>query len=172
MRLAAALEAASAAADRICLPLAKAALAGIALVILLQIALRYGFRAPPAWTEELARYLMVWGGLLGAASAFRRGADPVIVRPRTGGARWAAAARRAAVFAAVLVFLAPVLAYSLAGPGGDLDRGFIARSLARTSNGLGVNMALIGAAIPVSAALILLHAAAQALRPAQPGARP
>lgn len=169
MSLAGALERASAAADRACLPLAKAALTGIVLVILLQITLRYGFRAPPAWTEELARYLMVWGGLLGATSAFRRGADPVIVRPRAGGPRLAAAARRAAVFAAVLVFLAPVVAFSFAGPGWDLDRGFLARSLARTSNGLGVNMALIGAAIPVSAAIVLLHAAAQALRPVERG---
>ena len=31
--------------------------------MLLQIFARYGFNAPPVWTEEVARYMMVWSGL-------------------------------------------------------------------------------------------------------------
>ena len=56
--------------DRAALFLAKAALAGMVAVIGVQIVARYGLNAPPGWTEELARYLMVWGGLLGATAAF------------------------------------------------------------------------------------------------------
>ena len=34
--------------------------------VALQVVARYVFFSPPAWTEELARYAMVWAGFLGA----------------------------------------------------------------------------------------------------------
>ena len=34
---------------------------------------RYVLRAQSAWTEELATYLMIWVGLLGASVALNRG---------------------------------------------------------------------------------------------------
>ncbi|MGO4839701.1 TRAP transporter small permease, partial [Rhizobiaceae sp. 2RAB30] len=79
-RAGAAVVALSARIDRVCLFLAKAALVGMVCVIMLQVISRYGLRQPPAWTEELARYLMVWGGLLGATAAFRRATDPAVVQ--------------------------------------------------------------------------------------------
>jgi len=42
-------------------------------VTFLQVIGRYIFQNPPAWTEELARYLAVWLTFLGAAMAFRSG---------------------------------------------------------------------------------------------------
>ena len=95
--------------DRICLALAKAALVGIALVILLQVTARYGMRSPYAWTEELARYLMVWGGLLGATCAFRRGLDPVIVSVTSASSARHQLLARVALVAALAIFLVPVL---------------------------------------------------------------
>lgn len=43
------------------------------LVVLLGVFFRYILMAPLPWSEELARYLMVWGASLGAAVAFREG---------------------------------------------------------------------------------------------------
>ena len=37
-----------------------------------QILSRYLFVVPAAWTEELARFLLIWIGMLGAAYAYRR----------------------------------------------------------------------------------------------------
>lgn len=147
--------------DRACLLLAKAALVGMVCVIMLQVVSRYGLRQPPAWTEELARYLMVWGGLLGATAAFRRAADPAIVRvdERAGNRR--ARLAKAAVGVTAAVFVAPILYFSLVGPGFDLSRGFVMRMAARTSPGLGVNLAFIAAAIPTVCVIILVHLAAR-----------
>jgi TRAP-type C4-dicarboxylate transport system permease small subunit len=42
-------------------------------VVLLGVLFRYVLKAPLPWSEELARYLMVWGASLGASVAFREG---------------------------------------------------------------------------------------------------
>ena len=52
---------------------AVAFLTAMVALVLFQVAARYVFRAVPVWTEEIARYCMVWGGLLGATVAFRSG---------------------------------------------------------------------------------------------------
>jgi len=151
----------SAVAERVCLAAATLALAGMVGAVMLQIVARYGFSAPPSWTEELARYLMVWGGLLGATVAFRRRADPVIVQSDAFRTRPARVLRNLTLAVTTLIFLAPVLYYSLFGPNMDPGRSFLMRNLARTSDGLGLNLAVIAAAIPVTAAVILLHLAAR-----------
>ena len=38
-----------------------------------QVASRYLFVVPAAWTEELARFLLIWIGMFGAAWAYRKG---------------------------------------------------------------------------------------------------
>jgi len=38
-----------------------------------QVLSRYLFVVPAAWTEELARFLLIWIGMLGAAFAYRSG---------------------------------------------------------------------------------------------------
>jgi TRAP-type C4-dicarboxylate transport system permease small subunit len=43
------------------------------VVILLQVFLRYVMKASLPWSEELARYLMVWIGLMGASLATHEG---------------------------------------------------------------------------------------------------
>jgi len=147
--------------DRACLLLAKAALVGMVCVIMLQVVLRYGLRQPPVWTEELARYLMVWGGLLGATAAFRRAVDPAVVRVNENAGDRRARFAKLAVGLTTVIFIAPILYYSLFGPGLDPARSFLMRMSARTSQGLGINLAFIAAAIPTVCLVILIHLAAR-----------
>lgn len=156
-----AIVAASNAVDRVCLTLAKAALVGMVAAISLQIVARYGLRSPPSWTEELARYLMVWGGLLGATAAFRRGIDPAVTQPAATGKGWSVKFARVTLAFCVLLFLLPILYSSLLGPGMDYSRSFLMRNLARTSSGLGMNLIFIAAAIPTFCTVIILHLAAR-----------
>jgi TRAP-type transport system small permease protein len=147
--------------DAICLALAKIALAGMVAVVGVQVVARYGLNAPPPWTEELARYLMVWGGLLGATAAFLRAADPAVVRRTDAGTGAAGMLRKGLLAGAVLIFVAPILYYSIFGADGDPMRGFLARNAARTSSGLGLNLAFVAAAIPVFCSVILIHTCAR-----------
>ena len=62
--------------------------------------------------------------------------------------------------AGVAVFAAPVLYYSLFGPGMTLARGFLGRSLEREAEMLGVAMVWFTAAVPVAFVIIVIHAAA------------
>lgn len=160
-RAAAILVATSATVDRICLFVAKGALVGMVGVIMVQVVSRYGLHQPPVWTEELARYLMVWGGLLGATAAFRRAADPAIVRvdERAGDRR--AMFAKLVVCLTTAIFIVPILYYSLFGAGFDPSRSFLMRMSARTSPGLGINLVFIAAAIPTVCAILLLHLAAR-----------
>lgn len=160
-RVAHAIVATSNGIDRACLVLAKAALVGMVCVIAVQIVARYGLRSPPGWTEELARYLMVWGGLLGAAAAFRRGMDPAVARRDETGRDWPGLLVRVALAVSVVLFVAPILYFSFFGPGLDPGRSFLMRNLARTSSGLGLNLVFIAAAIPTFCVVILIHLAAR-----------
>ncbi len=45
----------------------------MALVVFLQVIFRYVLNLPLFWTEEFARYCLVWASLLGAAVAMKRG---------------------------------------------------------------------------------------------------
>ncbi len=61
-----------AALDRV-LAVTLALLMGGAVVnVLWQITSRYGLGDPSPWTDELARYLLVWFGVLGSAAALGR----------------------------------------------------------------------------------------------------
>lgn len=153
----------SAGIDRFCLLLAKAALVGMVGVIMVQVVSRYGLRQPPVWTEELARYLMVWGGLLGATAAFRRATDPAVVRADENARDRRARLAKLAIAITAVIFVGPILYFSLFGAGMDPTRSFLMRMSARTSPGLGLNLAFIAAAIPTMCVVILIHAAARVL---------
>ena len=46
-------------------------MAALVVSVSWQVISRYVFASPSSWTEEVARFLMIWVGLLGAAYAFR-----------------------------------------------------------------------------------------------------
>jgi len=50
--------------------------AAMAAIVAIQVACRYLFNASLFWSEEAARYLLIWLTFVGAAAAFRRGAHP------------------------------------------------------------------------------------------------
>ncbi|MBI3967669.1 MAG: TRAP transporter small permease [Chloroflexi bacterium] len=59
--------------DRIVEPLCALLLLAIVLVLFVGVLFRYAFNLPLGWTEEIARFGLVWMTFLGAYLAFRRG---------------------------------------------------------------------------------------------------
>jgi TRAP-type transport system small permease protein len=157
------------AVDRVCRLGAAGGLVLMVLLIAIQVVARYLFSEPPGWTEEGARYAMVWSGLLGATVAFKAGGDPVLLRLESLKGNVLIAWLKAAT---VLLFLGPILYFCVFGPGQDLARGFLARSASRNSEAIGLSMVWFSAALPVSIVAILIHVAASlATRKNAPGYR-
>ncbi|MCW5772353.1 MAG: TRAP transporter small permease subunit [Rhodospirillaceae bacterium] len=140
------------------------ALASVLLMVVfigIQVVARYIWSDPPGWTEEAARYAMVWGGLLGATMAFRLRTDPVLVKLKIftrPGPRIVADTLRAV---AALLFLGPIWFYCIFGPGFDLSRGYIARSMQRTAESIGVPMGWFALALPLAITVIFVHLLAE-----------
>ncbi|MEZ5651074.1 MAG: TRAP transporter small permease subunit [Burkholderiaceae bacterium] len=145
------------AADRVTVALAATCLIAMLVIVMLQVVARYIFDAPPAWTEEGARYMMVWSGLLGAAVAFKRRLDPVLFQWRPEGPNWLLKAMTLLQSVAVLGFIVPVLYTCFVGPGGDPARSFMARQMKVTADTFGFSMVWVASAVPLMGLLILLH---------------
>ncbi|MCP5367643.1 MAG: TRAP transporter small permease subunit [Hyphomicrobiales bacterium] len=148
--------------DRLCRWTAGACFVAMLVFIAIQVVARYILQTPPTWTEELARFAMVWGGLLGATVAFKTRFDPILIRLferlREAGALVTGLVRGGAV----LIFLVPVLYYSLFGPNMSLARGFLGRAAQRTADTLNFPMVYVALAVPIMALVILVHLAARA----------
>ena len=134
--------------DRICRTASIGFLSLMLLLVLFQVLARYIFQSVPVWTEEAARYCMIWGGLFGATIAFRGDKDPRLIQPPTTGSKaWVISATWIRTLATV-VFLGPVLYHS--------DR-FLARGWHRISEGLEISMAYITVAVPLTVVIIFVH---------------
>ncbi|MFV8817495.1 TRAP transporter small permease [Haliea sp. E17] len=120
-----------------------------------QVVSRYLLGDPSSWTEELARYLLVWIGLLGAAYAYGCRAHMAIdlLEGRLG--KSARAVQRAVIALLVLVF---ALLVSVLG-GGSLVA--LTWELQQVSAAMGVPMALVYTVIPLSGLLVALYACAE-----------
>lgn len=125
---------------------------GLVSAVTWQVASRYLLGDPSAWTEELARYLLIWIGLLGAAYAYRTRAHMGIdlLAQKVSPARQAALRVTSAL--AVLAFAAPVMIVG----GASLVQ--LTWELRQYSAALGLPMAVVYAAIPLSGAIIALYA--------------
>lgn len=160
-RVALALDRTSAALHRVALWGAVAAVLVMLGAAVWQVVARYVLAQPPAWTEELARFSMVWAGLLGASCAFRLQSDPSLfpgARDYRGpGARLLGLVRAAGV----LALIGPILWYSLLGANMTPARGYIARLAGRQTETMDMPMVVFGLAIPVAFTLILIHLIAQ-----------
>ena len=138
----------SRAVDRVCRSTAAGFFAAMLLLVLFQVVARYIFRAVPVWTEEAARYCMVWGGLLGATTAFCRDSDPRLIHPPRTGPRWKV---RGAFFLralATVVFLYPILHHA--------DR-YLIRTWGRTSDAMGIPLACVTVAVPLFVVIVFFH---------------
>jgi TRAP-type C4-dicarboxylate transport system permease small subunit len=142
----------SAALDRLCLSGSVAFFVLMLALVAFQVAGRYLFRIAPVWTEEAARYCMVWGGLLGATVAYKRLRDPRLkAPPREGSSPWAMAAKLLRS-AGVVVFLGPVLIYS---------HRFLLRSWDRTAEAMDISTFWVAVAVPIAVAVIFIHLLAE-----------
>ena len=128
------------------------------LTVVVQIIARYVFSSPPVWTEDVARYAMVWTGLLGATLSFKTRLDAVLMnsvfpkRPNYLG--YLADAIQSA---AVLIFVLPVVYFCFIGLRGGFAKGYLARQSGLTADTLGIPMVWISMAVPLSMIIILIH---------------
>lgn len=127
-------------------------LIGVAMLVMLavmlyQVVLRYAFNSANIWSEELARYLMCYVVLLGAAVAVRRGSHLQVdflinlLKPR---------ARCIAVCVCTLagmIFLVYFLLYGVDLCGNTVNS---------ISSGTGIPMSYAYACLPIGAVLMLL----------------
>lgn len=116
--------------------------------VTLQIVSRYVFDSPPAWTDELGRYAMIWSAMLGAPCAYYRRSDPAIFQwdPSTPGRKQLL--RQLVETAAVTVFIAPILYYSPAT---------LLRNAHRETETLGISSAYVLSAVPLGLSIILIY---------------
>ncbi|ASM74464.1 MULTISPECIES: TRAP transporter small permease [Roseobacteraceae] len=132
------------------------------LTVMLQIIARYIFSAPPIWTEDVARYAMVWTGLLGATMSFKTRSDAVLMQsifPRP--PHVLAVLAEAIQSAAVLIFVLPVVYFCFMGLRGGFSKGYLARQSGLTTDTLGIPMVWISVSVPLAMLIILLHLAAR-----------
>jgi TRAP-type transport system small permease protein len=126
-----------------------AVLLGVMVVdVAIQVVFRYIVYDPPAWTEELARYVFVWQIFLAAALAFGRGSHIVVD---------ALQLLVSGVVVRLLMIAADVVVFGfmlvLAWQGTNMAR----LTSDTTSTALEINMGAVYAALPVSAAISALY---------------
>jgi TRAP-type C4-dicarboxylate transport system permease small subunit len=131
------------------------AFATLTAVVFFQVIARYLFDAPPFWTEELARFLLIWLTFIGAVLAHVHrehiAVDTfVLLLPRR--------LRQAAdLFASLTVLLTLAV---IAKGGFD-----IAMMGTQTAPALGISMRYIYMSLPIGACLMMLVTVANMLRP-------
>jgi TRAP-type transport system small permease protein len=130
--------------------LMAALIAAMVVLIGSQVGFRYGLNEPLAWTEEVARHLMVWAGLLGAAVAYRRkahlGMDILVMH-------LGKPLRRAVEIVLQLLslgFFGILVIHGIP---------LVQRTMGQFSSAIRIPMGYIYASIPIGSALILLFAA-------------
>lgn len=122
--------------------------------VLWQVGSRYLFASPSSWTEEVARFLLIWISLLGAVYAFRTGMHlglDVLPKKLSGGP-----ARMLKVFTLFMVLLFSTTALVIGG----VSLVSLTWELRQYSAVLGVPMAFVYTVIPLSGSLICFYALA------------
>jgi len=115
-----------------------------------QVASRFVFRSPSSFTEELAGFLLIWIGLLGAAYGFRTRAHLGIdLLPARLEGRWR---RRVEASAHLLVLLFALTTMV----GGGIRLVLLAFRLDQTSAAMGWRMGFVYLGLPISGALVVL----------------
>lgn len=128
-----------------------------------QVATRFLLSQPSSFTEEIARFLLIWIGVLGAAYAYRKRAHLGLDLLTS---KMAPAARRRADVVANLCcfgFAASVMVF------GGIKLVFLTLDLRQTSAALEVPIGYIYTVIPISGLLICLYALNNIFQPALEG---
>lgn len=138
--------------------LSVAAIIVMFCTVMLQVIARYVFSSPPVWTEDIARYMMVWTGLLGATLSFKTKADAVLMQsvfPRR--PHFLSYLADGVHTIAVLGFIGPVVWYCFFNIRGDFGRGYLGRQSGLVADTLGISMLWIVAVVPISMIVIFVH---------------
>ena len=117
-----------------------------------QVISRYVFSSPSSWTEEVARFLLIWVSLLGAAYAFRTRAHlglDLLPKKLTG---WSAEILKLFTLMVVVLFSVTVLIVG----GGKLVA--LTWELRQYSAVLGLPIAFVYSVIPTTGFLICIYA--------------
>ena len=137
----------------------------MSVIVMLQIFFRFVIYVPLPWSEELARYLMIWTGMVGSFVAMREGrhigVTMVVNRLPP----------RAAAWVAVFVQLVTILFLAIVAKQG-LALALI--NLNQLSPAMRIPMFFPYIAVPVGAALMIIELAAGILNeihPIEPGVR-
>lgn len=147
-------------ADRWTRLIAGLVLATLVVLVMFQVIARYIFLAPPVWSEELARYAMIWAGLLGASMSFKAKFDPALVQGEAAKA-WLNFARKVISSLAILIYLLPILWFCVYGPGMRVLRGFLVRHMRTSAETLDFPTIYVAVSVPIALLLILLHLCAR-----------
>lgn len=129
-------------------------MAGLVLTVLWQVFTRFVLKDPSSYSEELARFLLIWLSFFGASYAAGHRlhlAIDLLPMSLTGRRR---AGLDAAIQLVVILFSAAVLVY------GGSRLSYIIGSLGQTSAALQVKLGYLYLAIPLNGLLIILYAAA------------
>src|SRR5699024_2807539 len=118
------------------------------VIIFMQIVSRLIMNSSFPWTEELARYLMIWLTFLGAAFSFQYGAH-IGVEILTS----KFPQKTAAVFQVIVALLCTVLFAILVVKGFEL----VGKSTAQTSPAMSIPMNYVYLIIPISGMLMILN---------------
>ncbi len=122
---------------------------------------RYVMGSQTSWTEELARFLLIWIGLLGAAYASGKRLHLAIdLLPRQLEGK---AGRRLQIFInlTIMLFAATVMVI------GGIRYVYITLTLGQTSPALQLPMGFVYIIIPVSGLLIIYYKAIELMNPAR-----
>lgn len=122
-----------------------------------QVISRYIFSSPSSWTEEVARFLLIWIGVLGAAYAFRTGVHlglDVLPKKLSG---TPASILKWFTLLVVMIFAVGVLII------GGISLVSLTWELKQYSAVLGLPIAFVYSVIPVSGTLICIYAIAAAM---------
>jgi TRAP-type C4-dicarboxylate transport system permease small subunit len=146
------MRAAIAAIDRVFRGLLAVLMALMVACVTWQVVSRYVLGSPSSWTEELARYLLIWIGLLGGAYAYHvkmhLGLDLLAQKLSPGAHRMQARL----IHVAVILFAGVVLL------GGGLNLIRLAMELGQQSAALGVPMWLVYLSLPLSGLMLVVYA--------------
>ncbi|MEY4939002.1 MAG: hypothetical protein RIQ93_737 [Verrucomicrobiota bacterium] len=141
-------------------------LAAMVLNVLWQVFTRFVLRAPSSYTEEAARYLMIWLGLLGSAYAAGQKAHlalDLLTAKLSGGRKRAS---EICINAVMLLFALTVMV----GGGGRLV--WIQLSLGQQSAALQWKLGYVYLAVPLAGALIGFYSVAGLIDVARNATRP
>ncbi len=126
-------------------------LAAMTLNVIWQVASRYLLRAPSPFTDELARYLLIWLGLFGAAYASGQGShlsiDLLATRLTPRQRQWV----NAFIHCCVILFAACVMI------AGGLRLVYLTLTLNQTSAALGLPLGVVYSALPLSGLLVVAY---------------